>query len=165
MKIDFNGASIGFSNNINNNSTAVFQFGGLLTTGTISQNGDLIVMGFNNTDLGFSPDDYSDNMGWDNHPLFVIGNGYFPWQTANALVMLKSGHTTITNRNYVQPTPNAPFPANEPEALAIEGSSTVNGDSTVLGSTTMQGQVNMTQRQGDIWMGSFGNAADAGPSN
>ena len=69
--------------------------------------------------------------------LFVIGNGTgaSPTVTSNALVMLKNGHTTLTNIGYIQPTTANPNPT-QPETLVVNGSLTVNGSLNFQGSSS-----------------------------
>lgn len=79
----------------------------------------------------------SGNTTWDStDPLFVIGNGPDSGDTSNALVMLKSGDTTLNGN------------------LTVNGNTTLNGPSTLNGTANFTGNVSI-QPQGDILMGQF----------
>jgi hypothetical protein len=107
----------------------------------------LIVLGFNNKLIPVAG-----TLTTNNVPLLIVANGPSDTARSNALLIEKSGRTTITSRNFITPTTQNPTPV-QPETLVVEGSARVKG--TVV----------LDQRQGDIWMGGFGRTEDQGPAN
>lgn len=104
--------------------------------------------------------------------LFVVGNGSGAVNEttqeidrSNAMVILKNGRATVTNRfwNSSVPTsiPANPDDASDGEALEVKGHSVLKGNAVVEGNTVhkgdtvLEGKVTLAQPQGDISMGIY----------
>lgn len=83
---------------------------------------------------------------------FVIGNGSgdLDTQRSNALVVERSGRSTLTNKTWKANSNAIPTPANSyAQALVVEGHTVLNGD------TRLEGKVIISVPQGDISMGIY----------
>jgi hypothetical protein len=142
------GEGITYGSNANAPGSSAFAMGGnTLASGTgsfaIGNNVtaayyDSIVLGQWNAPISGSG---SGSTSWNaTDPLFVIGNGANSSSTSNALVILKDGDTSLNGN------------------LTVNGSAYFNGSAAVFNGTVNLGaNVTMTQAQGDILMGQFGN--------
>ena len=143
---------IGLSNSVNGSyvndntySNAMYMFGSGLLASPSANFSKVIILGFSNKDSSFN------TMVESQSPLLILGNGSSGVRS-NALVVTKSGKSTFTVKGYTAPASGNMNPT-QPVALVVEGSSNLGG------------QVVLAQRQGDIWMGSFGRTEDQGPAN
>ncbi|MBC2595682.1 hypothetical protein H5P28_15545 [Ruficoccus amylovorans] len=114
--------------------------------------------GFTYFDDGNSNND-GDKKWFDLDPLLEIGNGTHYSHRSNALTVIKNGQTTLQNKYWDEENPTA-IPADPNTTLAGDQSSA--GEALVVkGHARFGGNVTMP-RQGDIWMGAFGNPEDSG---
>jgi hypothetical protein len=85
--------------------------------------------------------------------LFRLGNGSSSTARSDAMTVLKSGQTTLTNKAWA-----SNVAANPTQALADLPSSASGGEALVVeGHTRLKGKVVIEQPQGDISMGIYGN--------
>jgi len=104
------------------------------------------VIGRNN-DPGAAQTGAKDSLNLENH-LFVVGNGPDHRSRSNALVTKHSGETTLINRNWDASNPTA--------STADDGHGNTGEALIVDGHTVLNGKVIISQVQGDISMGIFG---------
>ncbi len=118
--------------------------------------------GYTYSDDGVDTND-GDTQWFDLDPLLEVGNGDYSARS-NALTVIKNGQTTLENKYWDEEMPTA-IPADPDTALNGDQSSAgealvVKGHTNLNGNLTVQGNVSMP-RQGDIWMGAFGNPEDS----
>jgi hypothetical protein len=113
---------------------------------------------FSSTALGSYNSSFGGNYSWiETDPILMVGNGTAPNLTSNALVTLKNGNTTLTNKAWKAANPSAT--PNAPTALVDPGT-TIDPDSggnalVVDGHTVLNGKVIISVPQGDISMGIY----------
>ncbi|MBC2595672.1 hypothetical protein H5P28_15495 [Ruficoccus amylovorans] len=113
--------------------------------------------GYTHLDGGNSTND-GDKKWFDLDPLLEVGNGTYA-SRSNALTVIKNGQTTLQNKYWDEQNPTE-IPADPDTELAGDQSSA--GEALVVrGHARFGGNVTMP-RQGDIWMGAFGNPEDSG---
>lgn len=109
-----------------------------------------VALGSNTLNTGNSP-----NTWVETDPILLVGNGTgengMPTTTySNALVILKNGLTTLTNKAWkAEPTVELTNENSHGEALVVEG------HTRLTGNTTLEGKVSIAIPQGDITMGIF----------
>lgn len=113
---------------------------------------------YSSTALGSYNSSFGGNYSWiETDPILMVGNGTAPNLTSNALVTLKNGNTTLTNKAWKAANPSAT--PNAPTAL-VDPDTTIDTDSggnalVVDGHTVLNGKVTISVPQGDISMGIY----------